>query len=136
MWGYCTAQCGVNGNKGIQKKHFIEFIQAQHGGDECQLGDVETSKSEELGTTYQTQECVKPEHECPKCIGYWSQWSKCSKLCGTGKKTRTFTIHREAVGGKACDNAQDDIQEEFCNTEPCPTGYVCPPGEECGDSAY
>ena len=46
----------------------------------------------------------------------WSSWSKCSKTCGTGKKTRTIQIPPKN-GGKQCSGSSQDN----CNTQSCVT---------------
>jgi len=51
----------------------------------------------------------------------WSNWSKCSKTCGTGKKTRTIQIPPQN-GGKECSGPS----QENCNTQSCVTQTGAP----------
>jgi len=51
----------------------------------------------------------------------WSDWTRCSKSCGGGKKsrTRTCTDPRPAFGGAACEG--DAKMEKPCNVDVCET---------------
>jgi len=48
-----------------------------------------------------------------------SDWSKCSKDCGTGKQSRTITTPKVGTG-KDC-----PVLEQDCNTQACPPTDVC-----------
>lgn len=64
------------------------------------------------------------------CAVQWSNWSTCSKSCGTGSQTRTATITRNpANGGDACPALS---QSQDCNTQACPvsTDGRCGPDNE------
>lgn len=51
-------------------------------------------------------------------VSDWSPWSKCSKDCETGFKTRSRTVTTQpAHGGKACPHLGE---EHTCNVKPCP----------------
>jgi len=53
------------------------------------------------------------------CQGSWSNWSACSKPCGSGTRTRTWTTTAEPLyGGARCPSPL--TQEEACNTGACP----------------
>ena len=52
------------------------------------------------------------------CQGNWSEWGPCSKQCGGGIQTSTFTRTRGPEhGGKACPDPTTKTRE--CNIEPC-----------------
>ena len=43
--------------------------------------------------------------------GAWTPWSPCSKVCGTGLKSRSRQIAIEASGGRTCTGStQESIQ--------------------------
>jgi hypothetical protein len=53
------------------------------------------------------------------CQGSWSNWGACSKPCGGGTRSRTWTTTAEPLyGGAACPSPL--TQEEACNTGACP----------------
>ena len=54
------------------------------------------------------------------CIGSWSAWTECTKRCGGGTQSRTYSITTPAVGtGIACEAAHGDSQHQSCNTQLC-----------------
>ena len=60
------------------------------------------------------------------CIwGNYSPWSACTETCGSGKQYRFRAIERyESNGGTSCDEDQN-VDEQNCNTDPCPTLGNC-----------
>merc|ERR1719379_1834760 len=53
------------------------------------------------------------------CVGKWGKWKPCSKTCGQGVKTRSYTVVQAAAfGGAACDMAATTAA---CWTGKCPT---------------
>jgi len=102
QWSKCDKTCGG----GTQKKVRTIVTQAAYGGKAC---------SEPLEITQQcnTQPCPI---DCK--VSSWTDWTQCSKFCGTGKKESTRTIIIPAqFGGAACPT--DLKKEENCNTMPC-----------------
>jgi len=72
---------------------------------------VDTSKLEEI-------DIPEPEPEPVDCKGYWSGWSGCSKTCGGGKTSRTWTTTTQPKnGGKACPSPSSETKD--CNTQGC-----------------
>jgi hypothetical protein len=70
---------------------------------------VDTSKLEEIDI---------PKPEPVDCNGYWSDWSTCSKTCGGGKTSRTWTTTTQPKnGGKACPSPSSETKD--CNTQGC-----------------
>jgi len=77
-----------------------------------------------IGNTLRTMEAkaaVKEElvAETPvDCeMGVWSDYGKCSKMCGGGKKRKSRSVVRQAAnGGSKCGELQKSIN---CNTESC-----------------
>jgi chondroitin sulfate proteoglycan 4 len=51
---------------------------------------------------------------------YWSDWSKCTRECGTGYQLRV----RTCAGGEDCRGGVS-VAERACNTHPCPGQWTC-----------
>lgn len=52
------------------------------------------------------------------CVfGMWSQWSDCSKGCGTGQRSRSRGVTLPASCGGTCAGAGSELEE--CNTQAC-----------------
>ena len=100
-WGNCSKKCGG----GIMSRKKEVLVEPQNGGKECpQLTQI-------------TKCNTKP---CPiNCqVSKWTPWTKCSKDCGGGDRSRTRTVRVQAqFDGEEC---PDLIQVTKCNTEPCP----------------
>jgi len=79
-----------------------------HGGAKCS------------GKDQQSANCNT--NPCPVNGGWtkWEKWSKCTKTCGGGKKSRLrfCTAPKPAHGGDEC--VGDDVQVTNCKTKPCP----------------
>jgi hypothetical protein len=100
-WTECTVTCGGKGTKVRTRR---AKVASAYGGVKC---DLRQSKS--CGT----QKC--PVH-CD--VGAWSNWSDCTKTCGTGTKTRTRKIVSKAsAGGRTC---PDLVNDAHCATTACP----------------
>ena len=57
--------------------------------------------------------------------GEYSTWTACTETCGSGKQHRFRVIERyESNGGASCD-ADQNVEEQDCNTESCPTLGKC-----------
>jgi len=116
-WSDCDAAC----NGGTQHAWFIQSVQAQNGGQECEYQNFEAV----------SQACNTDP--CPQmCLGAFGPWSPCDEACSGGTKRRPFMIFRPAAGGgPECSHAAGDMEEAACNTHDCPAGYVCPPQRTC-----
>ena len=104
-WSKCSKSCG-GGTK--TKSRTCSAPAPTNGGAECE-GDAE-----------ETEDCnTEP---CPVNGGWgdYGDWSKCSKSCGGGTKTKSRTCSAPAPtnGGAECEG--DAEETEDCNTEPCP----------------
>ena len=58
---------------------------------------------------------------------YWSQWSDCDKPCGTGTQKKSRTCSEAENGGVNRCADGDDVMNQDCNTEECPskTSMIC-----------
>ena len=54
------------------------------------------------------------------CNGDWGDWGDCSKTCGDGQKTRTFSIQ-----SGTCSNHEGDTETEDCNKAECIGKILC-----------
>lgn len=109
-WSSCSKSCGT----GTQTRTRPIYQYAANGGKSCP-------------STYDAQFCnTQP---CPvDCqVGPWSNWSSCSKSCGTGSQSRTRPIYQYAAhGGQSCPST---FESQLCNThncyEPCNSSACC-----------
>ncbi|XP_013401718.1 hemicentin-1-like [Lingula anatina] len=78
------------------------------------------------------QPCQGPSAEIQACNdqgcpvdGQWGDWccswSACSATCGGGQRTRTRQCSNPAPANGGADCVGSGIEEEMCNTQPCPT---------------
>ena len=110
-WTACDEECGV----GFRRRQFI-ITQPQKGtGSTCAYvnGHVATEKcfGDKTGTTF----CQNRD-----CAGDFGPWSKCTKECGGGTKSRVYTQTQKAgTFGKACPYPDKYREQEKCNVEEC-----------------
>jgi len=99
-WSQCSSLCG----KGFQMRDRLMLTPPEFGGKHCVL---EEEKS-----------CMK---DCPiDCeVSQWTGWTRCSKACEKGERTRSRFVLREPYGkGKACPQL---LQKSTCNSQKCET---------------
>ncbi|XP_065505206.1 hemicentin-1 isoform X3 [Caloenas nicobarica] len=104
-WGPCSETCG----KGTQTRlRLCNNPAPAHGGSRCQGADA------------QTQVCNKRRCPVDGKWAAWSSWSACAVSCGGGSRQRTRHCADPApqFGGHECEG--NDIQIDFCNSDPCP----------------
>jgi len=99
QWGVCSKTCG----DGSQKRSFIITQAVAHGGTACPAAEEQPCKLQ----------------SCPvDCVGSWGQWDDCSKTCGDGKQSKTYSITTQpAHGGKACPASSEN---QGCKVQSCP----------------
>jgi hypothetical protein len=97
--GQCSQECGIGGNQTLKRK----LIKAE---DPANCPPLEL-----------TLACN--ERPCPidASMDQWSQWTGCSRACGSGTKTRRRAIVRQPQNGGM--SAGETLQEEMCNQQPC-----------------
>ncbi|XP_038571298.1 hemicentin-1 isoform X2 [Micropterus salmoides] len=104
-WSPCSETCG----KGMQSRiRLCNNPPPAFDGPQCEGSDT------------QTQVCK--ETPCP-VDGKWSSWvswGACSVSCGGGTRQRTRLCASPAPqhGGRQCEG--NDVQIDFCNSDPCP----------------
>ena len=108
--GTCSKTCG----EGKVSQTYSITQSASNGGESCAFADGAT------------QEADCNTHACPvDCVGEWKTTGTCSKTCGGGKVTQTYSITQSASnGGESCAFADGATQEADCNTHACPVDCV------------
>lgn len=104
----------------------IKKLEEEEEGDGTAVEADIQQEQVAIGNTLRTmeaKEAVKQElrAETPvDCeMGVWSSYSKCSRRCGGGKKSKSRGVVRQAAhGGKKCGVLSKTIR---CNTESCAT---------------
>jgi hypothetical protein len=100
-WGDCSVTCGG----GVQTRTKNVVRQAKNGGTAC----GPTSVSQVCGATNCPIDC--------KMIA-WSAWSKCTKSCAGGSRSRSRSVSVEAYfGGVACGHKSES---DPCSMFRCP----------------
>ncbi|XP_034312530.2 SCO-spondin isoform X1 [Magallana gigas] len=104
-WGGCSETCG----KG-QTQRYRYCTENKFGGKNCS------------GDSLQHQDCN--DFPCPidGVFNPWSNWTECSKTCGTGIQSRNRTCDGPYHNGQECMGNYSDSQE--CNTHHCPVDGV------------
>ncbi|XP_063690486.1 uncharacterized protein LOC134823063 [Bolinopsis microptera] len=105
-WLECSVTCGGGSQS---RTRTCKNPAPLYGGKDCQGQDSES------------QDC-NPQ-ECP-VDDEWSsftEWSDCSKECGTGTQTRTRTCTNPAPAHDGAQCAGDSTEAQTCNTESCPS---------------
>ncbi|NXJ63832.1 HMCN1 protein, partial [Rostratula benghalensis] len=104
-WAPCSETCG----KGTQTRlRLCNNPPPAHGGSYCEGSDA------------QMQVCNKRRCPVDGKWATWSSWSACTVSCGGGSRQRTRHCSDPAPqsGGRKCEG--NDIQIDFCNSDPCP----------------
>eukprot|EP00929_Paragymnodinium_shiwhaense_P115847 TRINITY_DN8499_c0_g8_i1.p1 TRINITY_DN8499_c0_g8~~TRINITY_DN8499_c0_g8_i1.p1 ORF type:complete len:5046 (+),score=966.34 TRINITY_DN8499_c0_g8_i1:123-15260(+) len=109
LWHTCTKTCGGGDRMRERQKRQA----AAQGGQQC------------VGAYKEHQACGT--WDCPvNCKwGEWSPWSKCSKSCGGGKRSRKRAVEIPGqAGGIQCRGDPQAYQlTQWCQTNPCPDDY-------------
>merc|ERR1719320_1006668 len=104
-YGSCSRNCG----SGSRIRTYSITTYASNGGSACPYSHGRT----------QTQAC--DNGACPvNCVGSWSAYGSCSKTCGPGSETRTYSITTPASGGGSqCPYFDGNTQNRICNNGSC-----------------
>ena len=101
-WTVCSATCGA----GSRRRERTVSQHAQHGGLAC-------------GKLVDTALCNTAPCPVDCIVSTFSEWSECTRTCGTGSTMRQRTISRAAEhAGLACPPLEES---KVCNVTPCPT---------------
>jgi len=103
--GECTKSCvGADGIAGVQVMHRKIIAVKNLFGASCPPVTL-------------SRECEQKPCPVPCKMGDWAGWSKCTKDCGGGSKSRNREIvHPADFGGTPCSETQESVA---CNTESC-----------------
>ncbi|XP_068809626.1 hemicentin-1 isoform X3 [Struthio camelus] len=104
-WGPCSETCG----KGTQTRlRLCSNPPPSNDGSPCEGSDT------------QMQVCNKRRCPVDGKWATWTSWSTCTVSCGGGSRQRTRRCSDPApqFGGHKCEG--NDIQIDFCNSDPCP----------------
>jgi len=108
-WTPCSTSC----DEGKQTRS-RNCIPAQNGGNDC--GD---------GLLAQTKSCILAPCPVNGKLTEWTEWSQCSKSCGSGDTFRTRTCIEPRNGGLPCNEELN--QQSQCNTHACKIDGVWKP---------
>lgn len=103
-WSSCTAQCGG----GVTERARNILVLPAHEGTPCQA-------------TTQTDACNIGACDADCVLSDWSEWSSCSKQCGTGHISASKSVMVPARGQGACPEADsvERFKKEECNPQAC-----------------
>lgn len=102
-WGDCSKTC--DDGQHTRARDLVSSPPADQGGASTCGAVTETR-------TCNLQVC---QHDCKHTD--WSDWTTCTKTCGTGSQRRARTITREpTLGGQAC---PDMTEAKNCGTDAC-----------------
>ncbi|XP_010131672.1 PREDICTED: LOW QUALITY PROTEIN: hemicentin-1-like, partial [Buceros rhinoceros silvestris] len=104
-WSPCSETCG----KGTQTRlRLCNNPPPSYDGSYCEGSDA------------QMQVCSRRHCPVDGKWAVWSSWSACTVSCGGGSRQRTRHCSDPApqFGGHKCEG--NDIQIDFCNSDPCP----------------
>lgn len=105
-----------------------DVVVGANGGAWCP-GEPENQDPESLSfgiIKIQSQDCNTQGCPVGGAWSKWTEWTSCSKSCGTGHQARSKTCNNPAPsnGGDHCagDDANDDVetQSQSCNNKQCP----------------
>jgi hypothetical protein len=99
---------------------------ALYGGSECGWDHLTVDIEECAPVDDAGEPIICPVH----CEGSWDEWTDCTYSCGTGFKSREFTISVEQAGaGDYCNATHEEVMTVSCNTNSCPIDCVGEWGE-------
>jgi hypothetical protein len=104
-WSSCSKECG----SGTQTRTRT-YTEPQYGG----------AHAEGYQILSESRSCNTQMCPIPGVLSEWSEWSSCSKECGSGTQTRTRTYTEPQYGGAHAEGYQILSESRSCNTQMCP----------------
>jgi len=110
-WTECSAGCGG----GVEERSRVIEQHPYNGGTPC-------------GINSESRTCNLQACNIPCVLTPWTSWSKCSKHCGKGHRTRVRNVKHAAVGEGHCPSLHDPerLWKMDCNTHACTLGVFKP----------
>jgi hypothetical protein len=108
-FGGCSETCGG----GMMTRRIEIMTRPAYGGLPCPACPGPTCPASHMSNCN--------EAPCPvACLGQFSEWGECTKRCGGGTQSKTYSVSIPvAHGGAACPEADGAISTQACNTEKC-----------------
>jgi hypothetical protein len=108
-WSGCSKDCGG----GIKARSRVQEVEAKNGGT-C-------DKTEEAVS------CNDGACDADCNLGFWTEWSDCSRACGGGVVVRTVPVVHDPKGMGKCPDPTDKVRFSTmeCNPDPCPDEIEC-----------
>uniref|UniRef100_A0A8B9QGY8 Uncharacterized protein n=1 Tax=Apteryx owenii TaxID=8824 RepID=A0A8B9QGY8_APTOW len=130
-WGPCSETCG----KGTQSRlRLCNNPPPSNDGSRCEGSDTQTQvcnkrrcpgkvprEQRQLVVSFPNSTCFLSKAVMDGKWAAWTSWSACTVSCGGGSRQRTRHCSDPApqFGGHKCEG--NDIQIDFCNSDPCPS---------------
>jgi len=106
----CTRDC----DGGLQTRKRVQLQKPMFGGQSCDA----LLEARACNTGACDQDCK---------LGGWTNFTRCSRVCGTGYRERRRGMLAPARGGGQCPSKDDGqrLQMEACNKQPCVGDEIC-----------
>lgn len=106
-WSRCSDAC-LKTRRGKKTRNRVVITPPRNGGRKC----PKTTRTKSC----RGKNCTRAKVDC--VVSKWSDWSRCSKSCGRGRRTRVREIVKNPrQGGKRCPPLKERLR---CRMKRCP----------------